>query len=382
MSNALHCAPRRGALLIIVTGIAALLLSLAVAFLTVMRADSRQTMAVLQDAQARATLLAGMSYILESSRIGWGDQETLGWNDIRSHATGPIPITGDPWAGLPTEPDDRVWSAGNWPAPGTVMRAPLYVWTRAPYAVRGGPRNPVRVWPDAASLPSGGGIYDDPGNSDAVVLSNHEGQNGSYAMVGDVWRLGSLRAPDPQAVVDPQVDRTAWQQGDSTPMSGTQHLAWFRIYRETPEDHDGDGIPYFDVLNCNGGTSPVTDGAIRPNPPNASIFIITCGAGASLGFRDWADVQAAGEESAFGNDPDQFTFVRATETILWYRIEWSPFVGDNAGKGSRQGNSDGLSGMPLNSDRAVGSSTAVYSTPSFFGSIRWMQRLDREPPVW
>lgn len=373
---------RSGALLIIVTGMAALVLSLGLAFLSVMRADGRHTLAVVQDAQARAMLQAAKAYILESSRIGWGDQETLGWNDIRNHAVGPIPIDRDPWAGPGDEPEHRVWTAGQWPAPGSVLRAPMRVWTRPPFAVRPGIRNPVVAYPSAADLPNGSGIYDHASGDGRMVLQNHNGMNWTGASLADSWRLGQFRNPDPQPLVDPAT--VAWAQGDRLPRIRSQHLAWFRIYRETAADHDGDGVPFYDVVDCNGGSSPGRNGEARAHPPNASIFLVTCGAGASLGFRDWAEVVAAGATEVFNHEESQFNLVRSSETILWYRLEWTPMIGGSAGKGRRQASSSTAyhTGFSVSNALVYDVSAATYRSPAHFGSIRWVQRLDRKPPVW
>ncbi len=374
---------RHGALLIIVTGISALILSLAVAFLTVMRSDGQQTLSVVQDVQARAMLVAAQCYIEETARLGWGEEETLGWNDIRSHAVGPIPITQDPWEGPVEQPTHAVWVAGQWPAPGTVLRAPMWVWERPPFAIRAGSRNRIVVQP--AGQAGASGLEDDPVNANAVVLVNHQGMSGSYSLMPDIWRLGKLDDPDPAPVLDPTVDPVGWRSGDAQARVGTNHLAWFRIYRERPQDHDGDGDPYYDVVNCNGGRAPNRNGVEVDQAPNASIFLITCGAGASLGFRNWAEVLSAGAGAAFHNDPEIFAMVRSEESLLWFRTEWSPFIGDYSGKGLRQGQAPPGKSHPINSDaeRNDGfASASTYITQSHFGSIRWTQRLDREPPTW
>ena len=57
-------AARRGALLILVAGIAALMVALSVAFLTRMRADAEENAMVVREAQARLMLVAACSYCL------------------------------------------------------------------------------------------------------------------------------------------------------------------------------------------------------------------------------------------------------------------------------------------------------------------------------
>ena len=50
-------------------------------------------------------------------------------------------------------------------------------------------------------------------------------------------------------------------------------MGWFRVYRETPADRDNDGDPYYDRV-------------AYPDDHHAT-FIVTCGAGATAGFRFW-----------------------------------------------------------------------------------------------
>ncbi|MBA3686010.1 MAG: hypothetical protein H0W72_12345 [Planctomycetes bacterium] len=359
--------PRRGALLIIVTGMAALLLSLAMAFLSTMRSDGDRTRWVARDTQARMMLNAAICYVLESSRLGWGDQETQGWNDLRNHAVGPIPIDRDPGVGDPRQPTHRVWTVGQWPAPGTSMRAAMAVWERSPSAVRPGPRNPILVGP---GLP----LQDDADERRILVAGLH-GDSGSYRSLSDVWRIASYDRPDPAAVVDPRTDPADFRSGDGRPRLGTSNLAWFRMYRESAADHDGDRSPYYDVLDLNGGRGTAADGTTGvAYPPNASVFLITCGAGASQGFRDWADVVAAGATASFLDDPSYFSDIRSEESVLWYRIEWSAQTGDYGPKGRRQNQ-----GWPYGGDEIW---DQFFTMPSQGGSIRWVQRLDQEPPQW
>ncbi|MBA3685467.1 MAG: hypothetical protein H0W72_09535 [Planctomycetes bacterium] len=361
---------RRGVLLIIVTGLAALLLSLAVAFLASMRDDGERTRALAQDIQARLMLHAATCYILETARIGWGDDETMGWNDIRNHAVGPIAITADPFAGDPNQPTNRLWTSGTWPAPGSVMRAPVYTWERAPYAVLAGARNPIEIG-DAYT------VRDDPLNDQALALAGHHGDWGSHQSLTEVWRIGTYDRPDPAPVIDPTVDLAAFAAGDARPRTATSGLAWFRVYREAWEDHDGDGTPYFDVVDLNGGLGTDWSGvAATAYPKNASVFVITCGAGATLGFRDWDEVVLAGAEASFLDDEGFFTTLRTSETILWYRMEWSPTTGDLAAKGRRESTGGPYQALPVND------SANTYSTSSHAGSVRWLQRLDLEPPDW
>lgn len=327
---------RRGTVLIVATGLAAMMLSLATAFVVSMRNESGRSQALTQDVRCRLMLHAAKCYILESSRLGWGDVETMGWNDVRNHAVGPIPIDRAPL------PANAVWSAGTWPAPGSVARCPIYRQVRPRFAVRPGPLN---------------------------TFSDDVNAAGTAVAIRDLYKqLAWPLAPDPAPVVpltDPRFV-TAFNAGDPSPVPGSEFQCWFRIYRETPADHDGDGSPYFDVIDLNGG-SPI-DGAARP--PNASVFIVTVGAGASLGFRDWAEVQASGMSDTFGASAE-FNQIRSLETIRWFRLEWSPYDNKGLGQGLRKVQSPSQSSIEC-----------YYPAIHPFGHIRWVQRLDREPPSW
>ncbi|MBA3683808.1 MAG: hypothetical protein H0W72_00970 [Planctomycetes bacterium] len=370
---ALSCThPRRGSLLIIVTGMAALLLALSLAFLATMRGDGDRTRKIMSDTQARMMLNAAISYVLETARIGWGAHETQGWNDVRNHAVGPIPLDRNPEAGSLTQPTYAVWAAApsEWPAPGTAMRAALSVWSRPPAAVRAGPRNPIHIGP---GLP----LQDDV-SPDSIRTAGLHGDVGSYRSVSEVWRMGSYDHPDPEAIVDPRASAAAAVQfaaGDSRPRAGTSARAWFRIYRESAADHDGDGTPYYDVLDLNGGSGVDYQGNERPYPPNASVFVVTCGSGATLGFRRWSEVVAAGADLTFMGDQSYFEELRSAETVLWYRIEWSPLTGDYGPMGRRKG-------YPLPNQGWFPIWNQISAIPSQAGSILWTQRLDREPPAW
>src|SRR3954470_10759111 len=118
-----------GAILILVSGIVAMLAALALAFLVRMRSDAEEGQTVLQFAQCRLMLHAGMQFIQESSRLGYATDadrsiEAWGWIDVRDGKIGPKDNSGNP-----------LWVAGAWPAPGTVKRAPMFMVKRPPCAV-------------------------------------------------------------------------------------------------------------------------------------------------------------------------------------------------------------------------------------------------------
>jgi hypothetical protein len=79
---------RRGALLIVVVGLCALMAALAFSFLVRMRSDAEEAQRLSQDIQARAMLSAALMYVQETSRLGWKG-ETFGWRDVRDGMAGP-----------------------------------------------------------------------------------------------------------------------------------------------------------------------------------------------------------------------------------------------------------------------------------------------------
>ena len=117
-------------------------------------------------------------------------------------------------------------------------------------------------------------------------------------------------------------------------------------------------------------------------------FIVTCGAGGTLGYRDWQEVQAGLDTQLFGNDPQLFESMRTSEIRLWYRVEWNAattgiemnylreheehsfrvstmtFVGGGAGGyGNNSGNNY----------------AGQYMGPNMGGTIQMIQRLRDEP---
>lgn len=350
---------RRGATLIIITGLAMLMLSMSMAYLARMKSDGQSAADVLNDAQARLMLIAGMSYVCEASRIGWGT-ETFGWNDVRDHAPGPKNISGT----LPN--GGTLWTAGDakWPAPGSVVRCPMYVMSRPPYAVKQvAAPNPILIVRPGETRPDGG-YNEGPGTS----LTGSSGAVTSTRMLADFSRLDTI--PSIAGLGDvlplPAARYAEFAAGDATPLPRTREYGWFRVYRETAQDHDGSGSPYFDVVNLNAG-------GIHPN---LSVFIITCGSGATFGFKDYAEAESV--NPGLFVDSDHFALLRASERVLHFRVEWSPFIPYvNSTESTALLNT--ASG-PLNDIKHSWYNYNPLCGP--FGSIRWTQRLDREPPTW
>lgn len=428
---------RRGSVLIIVAGLAMVILALTVAYLSVVRADVTEVKAVSRDAQARAMLHAALAYVAESSRIGWSTvgttqtalpnrfaAETAGWNDIRNGAIGPIPrhvllapgvVEREPQAqGFNPSTGDSTYrvgrGTGRWPEPGTAVRQSMYAWQRPPYAVNLA-GNPLVIHDSATDVPPSGGYH----FSNYATARDIRGINVPYGtgLVGNtgepvhgytngnfwgvLWRFTAQPRPDPSPVATVLADFNA---GDPTPRAGGR-VAWFRVYRERPDEHDGNGDPWYDTVNLNG------DGSV---PPNASVFVLTCGVGSTQGFRNWAEVVSelgvANATMLFGSE-SAFNDRRREEVILWYRAEWTALTQQNlapwgalsfhythgsnnaflSSLGDTRGSvevqptfkTDG-GGNLRHFERNVMPVRMPASLP--FGSFLWLQALDREPPTW
>lgn len=211
-------AARRGTVLIIVAGISALFLTLSLAFLARMRSDAEESRLIVQEAQARIMLNAGLHYLQEASRMGWDDpatpehEESYGWVDVRDGLPGPRDRAGRELAPL---------TGTSFPAPGTAARCPMFVMERPPFALRTNQAyNPVR------------------------------GDTG----LGWAARV-NYTAPDPQPAA------TTWsefERGNKNPRTDSLGMAWFRVFREqddpaTPQD---ERLSTF-VITCGAGP---TDG--------------------------------------------------------------------------------------------------------------------------
>jgi len=363
---------RRGALMILVAGLTALLASLALAFMVRTRTESEAMLGVVRDAQARLMLAAGVSYIQETSRLGWDDptttsihEEANGWVDVRGGVRDwdlfvskyGTPTTAQALRfpiGPRTQEDikdesgilvaggdgiyDRAWfeSSGQpvWPAIGGVARADVYALERPPWAVSSD-ATPNAIQQDR-TLPDFGlpllrfpdpmpAFGPDLPSADLVARDNISDRMASVAQVGpDLVKSTAAKS----------VRFALWRTGDPTPRAESLNKSWFRVLRDGP-----------------------------------ATFVITCGSGASHGFRSWAEVTAAGQDGFFGT-ADFFRDIRATEAILWYRVEWSPAVIH-----SGTGHSDNSASYRPDSLRFRGSANQG-------GTIQYIQRLRNEPAEW
>src|SRR4051812_19073486 len=122
---------RRGSILIVVSGLSAILAVLAFGFLTRMRIDGEESSAMVAETQARIMLSAALSYVQEGSRLGWDDpgtpehEEAYGWIDVRDGRAGPCGRHGEPLAA----------GYAAYPAIGRAARCAMAVMRRPPFAL-------------------------------------------------------------------------------------------------------------------------------------------------------------------------------------------------------------------------------------------------------
>ena len=361
-----HPSPRAGTVLIIVAGISALMASLALAFLANARADVEDTELTIRDTQARIMLVAACSYLMEASRIGWEPMnpadpsgtraptpvstehaESFGWIDVRDGGFGPrtntaavtdgdrtrsVDANGNPY------PVDNPMAAGTFGPkamggerfpPGVPARFPMHVLVRPPFAIS--PKvaeNPVNL-----AAPDNG--------------------------------LSYLRNPDPQPAV---ADYNEWAKGDTLGLDANGKL----VYRVR---QDSVGKSWFRLLREKSG----------------STFIVTCGSGGSLGYRDWSEVGT--DQAIFFNDRRIFDSLRSSELRLWYRVEWNASTAAVEMNYLREGlehmfkvSSVSYDGGGHDRTQEPGSGRDNYSSqwmgPNMGGTIQWIQRLRQEPPAW
>ncbi|HYE06167.1 MAG TPA: hypothetical protein VEL07_11700 [Planctomycetota bacterium] len=361
---------RRGTVLIIVSGIVALLAALSFSFLARMRSDVEETNGIVAEAQARIMLLAACDYILEASRLGYGTapsspaaappgdkhREAYGWLDVRDGSTGP---RGDD-PGWPAffslslvedgdgdgDPDRRAW-----PAVKSVARCPMHVLQRPPFATRiTAVYNPIST---TAGAPDRGFPY----------LRNPDPQpqvTNGYPTVSDAIAIPSAGGAS---------NWSLYIHGDTQARIESVGRSWFRVYR----DQD-------------------------------ATFVVTCGAGASQGYKDWGEVVGAGEQGAFGTR-QAFDQIVGAEVRLWYRVQWSAATltpeydnicaGLKTPNGSPYGNWDGFGSPDPNArDTYMMSPPNASSTwalnrcrtqawnKNLVGTIHWVQRLSGAPTHW
>jgi hypothetical protein len=300
---------RAGTLLIIVAGVSALLAGMALTFLSRMRSDAEESALFLAQTQARVMLQAALTYVAETSRIGWDDpatpehEEAFGWVDVRDGRPGPRDFRGNL---LFTCADPAIGIGTRWPAVGSWTICDAHIWTRPPTAIRAtAAPNPIRQDP---ALPW----------STLVGFANLEPQPAA----------GSF---------------TQFLAGDKKPLPGTENPCWFRVYRRKP-----------------------------------AVFIITCGAGSSGGYRSWAEVQAAGLAAQWGSEAE-WQGLRNQEPLLWYETEWNAAV-NTSSSGYIYQNDRSI--VPANISKPFGSGTDQPNKRNQMGTFLYLERLEQEPATW
>ncbi len=323
---------RGGSILIIVAGMSALLATLALAFYTRMRSDVEESAITMRESQARIMLMGACTYIQEASRIGWetsaAHEETFGWIDVRDGSIGPK-VTVD-------EPSD-----GHRFPVGTARRFPMHALERPPYAVQlTAVYNPIRTPISPEPLPVGHALFGMP------YLTKPDPQpvvaNGWTAFPGASVSAANFASANGYAV------------GDPTPRASSTGKSWFRIYRES-----------------------------------GARFVVTCGGGGTLGYRDWlTEVQPSADARAqFGDDPRLFAELAASEVRLWYRLEWNPaclaldyhMMDHSLGR-----DVDHYMVWPPNASHSTAGHeyrTQMHAR-NMGGTILWVQRLREAPTGW
>ncbi len=159
-----------------------------------------------------------------------------------------------------------------------------------------------------------------------------------------------LTSPDPMPVVaKPMSTPTALNDyliGDPSARSSSTGMSWFRVYR--------DGL---------------------------DTFIITCGAGGSLGFNNWNEVLGAGSQEQFNSDPSMFYAFLGQEVRLWYRVQWSaavatPEVHNIKNAWVDGGSQDYYVSFPMNSSQSIRSQSHCKNMG---GTFRYIERLRFQP---
>jgi len=389
---------RRGSFLIVVVGLSVMALSLSLTYFIRITTSVDEASVLLREGQMRLALHAAAMYVQESSRLGWSDEaretspitnaqgwrghgaatpvqvggvtdrggETFGWTDVRTGWLGPLgprdPATGaipaprwwrgsQPYRPLPDDSELPSGADRVWPCPGAVVRCELHRLVRPPYAVMGlAAPNPLRP----------------------AIAYGHVDFDLNWTENRALWDgpeyIGALD-PQPAAGADTWND---YRAGVRIPVSGTENAAWFRVYRETLADHDNDGVPFYDHV-------AIVDAGHQVK--NWNVFVITAGAGATRGYRTYAEAPPG-----LFIDSAHFAQLRAAESIAWYRVEWSGQAGgswDPAVTGWSDDTSDSRRDLVGTlSLQANAKTIAGFTARSFGGHFRWVQRLDREPPTW
>jgi hypothetical protein len=355
---------RSGTVLIIAAGVSALMLTVCLAFLARMRLVESEGRYLAGYTQARVMLFAAASYILESGRIGWDglgsedgvgttvSRESFGWVDVRDGELGPRRYRswGTNYAGKGTGRFPELY--------GEAGRFPMHAWTLPPYAISmNATPNPVLTNVNSSITP--------PSSSQTrhnQLWHKEEVDRGRKAWDAilsnpDPWPVGMRTDPASNWSFSAS-DQARWVTGDQRPKAESVGRSWFRIYRDGPD-----------------------------------TFVVTCGAGGTLGFRDWASVPIADRAASFANDPLLFESLQKSEIRLWYRLAWSAAVTVGYRRSPAGNIVDGIStGLPPSHPARKSGVSALSSLHvgmlnqfqfmNQCGTIRWVQRLMAPPKNW
>lgn len=337
-----HASPRRqGTVLIIVAGISALMAAMALTFLVRMRSDVEESQLVVRETQAHIMKVAACNFIMETARMGWDPKlpngsrspirrEAFGWIDVRTGQPGPRGEDGKRLGPV----DD----SGN-PIAGSDGEPKWDEWTDLTLtdALRPAKRCEMYVMqrPPFAVSPKV-----------AVNAIPAEGTNAlrPYMLEADPQRF--------QSGMNPTDFAHAYINGNKLPDFARLVPSWFRVWRAAP-----------------------------------ATFVVTCGVGDTLGFRDWDEVVDAGETSRFGSSAgdgrEMFHFFQQQETRLWYLIEWSAHVASSDYQNLQNEFSpktiEAYFQRPINTSQESRSQGKLVNP---VGTIRLIQRLVNEPRYW
>ena len=382
---------RSGSILVLVAGLAALLLSLAVAVFANSRALNEPSRSVIQESRNRIMLSSALMYLKETAILGWGSgpgDMAFGWTDVRDGKVGPRG-QGRDFSGntLPLG-----WKTGGaFPAPGAVLRGDMFAWEVPPYALNQDiAPNPLKLT-DADASPSAW-------KSVIGTAISRKKSAGTYAYsttTEDIWKrsVNQMTTEGHGTFFNrPVYDTWAnFEKGSKKPVLQSMGKGWFRIYREVDGDRDGKGDPWYDtVAHAGSGT-----------------FIVTVGSGSTRGFRFWDNVTdylngrkvippsingisnqiepTTAKDSGLFASEAVFAQLRRSERIAWYRVQWVGSSSDGFDPGMTEVNESGVPirnrFTPMFSGGSDDGTQKNY--PNFYGgAIRWIQRLEQEPPKW
>jgi hypothetical protein len=263
---------RRGSLLIIVSGLCTLLAILAVTFLSRARTDIDEADNLARQAQARIMLSAACCYLLEAAPAAHHD---------------------------PVQPGDQFFPGFGTLSgtPRLIGRFPMHSLILPPRAIPHGcvfqqfnGFRPFRSRQDPTTYQTVANPFFNP----ALPVGN---SNWDYAEATNETTIRSA---------SPTYSDASKPNAVNIPSQSSINTAWFRIYYK--------GEYSSGTVNYDGRAPPGTLAA-------RATFMATCGAGASLGYRDWAEVPAA-DRTYFG-DAATFNAIAASESRMWFEVSWS-----------------------------------------------------------